>query len=298
MGRLSRSDSAQLEASAPARSRAMPLTPGMRLVREWHGTVHVVTVAENGEVLWNGRSWTSLPALELEAAVIQVVAEALDDPLALLTRAGLPLESHRLQAILKQAGKLAAAIRAKQRDPINRLLEQVIVEPHTISIELSFSALCDALGIEPTAATPSTILLTAPVRLTRTGRAVRLVQRDGRPVTAGTPDPGLIELLRKGRGWWLKLQTGTIDIATIAREEQVNDSWVSRLVRLNFLAPALVEAILAGTQPVSLTAASLRTADLPIAWAEQMAMFGLQLPIPSHRNHAALRRRFLFRQPV
>ena len=91
----------------------------------------------------------------------------------------------------------------------------------------------------------------------------------------GKPDPGLIELLRKGRGWWQQLQTGTIDIATIAREEQVNDSWVSRLVRLNFLAPALVESVVAGTQPTTLTAASLRTAELPIDWNEQIALFGI-----------------------
>jgi hypothetical protein len=32
----------------------------MRLVREWHGTVHVVTVDEDGSIHWNGRSWRSL----------------------------------------------------------------------------------------------------------------------------------------------------------------------------------------------------------------------------------------------
>jgi site-specific DNA recombinase len=131
------------------------------------------------------------------------------------------------------------------------------------------------LSIKPPPGLRETILLTSPVRLTRTGRAVQLVQRNGRPVTSGTPDPGLIELLRKGRGWWQQLQTGTIDIATIAREEQVNDSWVSRLVRLNFLAPALVESVLDGTQPATLTAASLRTAELPIDWNEQIALFGI-----------------------
>jgi DNA invertase Pin-like site-specific DNA recombinase len=216
-----------------------------------------------------------IPALELEAAVIQVVAEALDDPLALLTRGGSPLQSDRLRQILKQAANLAGAIRARQRDPISRLITKVIVDPRAISIELSLSALCHALCIGPAAANLEPIVLTAAVRLTRTGRAVRLVHRDGRAVTAGRPDPGLVALLRKARGWWLQLQTGTIDIATIAREEQVNDSWVSRLVRLNFLAPALVEAILGGTQPSSLTAASLRTADLPIAWNEQISMFGI-----------------------
>lgn len=195
--------------------------------------------------------------------------------MALLTKAGLPLESDRLRLVLKNAEVLGGAIRKKQRDPISSLVSKVTVEQKAISIELSLDALCNALGIDAAAATSGPVQLTMPVRLTRTGRAVRLIQRDGRAVSAGKPDPGLIELLRKGRGWWLQLQTGTIDIATIAREEQVNDSWVSRLVRLNFLAPALVEAILAGTQPASLTAASLRSADLPIAWNEQMAMFGI-----------------------
>lgn len=60
IGHLSRPDSGQLDASAQARPRAMPLTPGMRLVREWHGTVHVVTVAEDGAVVWNDRNWKSL----------------------------------------------------------------------------------------------------------------------------------------------------------------------------------------------------------------------------------------------
>ncbi|MGE4323891.1 MAG: recombinase family protein [Sphingobium sp.] len=216
-----------------------------------------------------------IPALEIETAVSQLLAEALNDPLALLARAGIPLESDRLLMILKKAGQLVASIRSKQRDTIRDLVAKVAVQPHEISVELSVTALCTACGVEHPADTQTWIPLTSPVRLTRTGRAIRLVQRDGRPVSQGRPDPGLIELLRKGRGWWQQLQTGTIDIATIARDEQVNDSWVSRLVRLNFLAPAIVEAILAGTQPASVTATSLRTANLPIDWNEQITLFGM-----------------------
>ncbi|WP_230281178.1 hypothetical protein [Croceicoccus sp. Ery15] len=65
------------------------------------------------------------------------------------------------------------------------------------------------------------------------------------------------------------------DIATIARSENINDSWVPRIVRLNFLAPQLTQAILAGTQPASVNAMSLRSAELPIDWDEQHAMFRL-----------------------
>jgi len=177
--------------------------------------------------------------------------------------------------ILKQAEQLAASVRSKQRATIRDLVAKVTVQPHEISVELSVTALCAALAVGHPADTQTSIPLSSPVRLTRTGRAIRLVQRDGRLVSQGRPDPGLVELLRKGRSWWQQLQTGTIDIATIAREEKVNDSWVSRIVRLNFLAPAIVEAILAGTQPASVSATSLRTASLPIDWDEQVAMFGM-----------------------
>lgn len=61
----------------------------------------------------------------------------------------------------------------------------------------------------------------------------------------------------------------------MAREEQVNDSWISRMVRLNFLAPPIVEAILSGTQPIGVTAATLRSANIPNAWDDQLVYFGM-----------------------
>ncbi|SCW76456.1 hypothetical protein SAMN02927924_02699 [Sphingobium faniae] len=157
---------------------------------------------------------------------------------------------------------------------ISDLVSKVVVHPHELAIRLSVAALCKACTIDP-ANRQNSISPTAPVRLTRTGLALRLIQRDGRPVTQGQPDPGLIALLRKARNWWQQLQTGTINIATIAHEEKVNDSWISHIVRLNFLAPTIVEAILAGTQPASVSATSLRTASLPIDWDEQIVMFGM-----------------------
>ena len=46
-------------------------------------------------------------------------------------------------------------------------------------------------------------------------------------------------------------------------------------VDLAFLAPEIVEAILAGTQPVDLTAEALtKRTDLPLSWAEQKALLG------------------------
>lgn len=51
--------------AAPRKSREMPprkLTPGTRLVRDWHGIGHVVTVRDDG-FDYDGRRWSSLTAI-------------------------------------------------------------------------------------------------------------------------------------------------------------------------------------------------------------------------------------------
>ena len=218
-----------------------------------------------------------IPASEIEAAVIDLLATSLDDVLSLLARARVALDADQLHKALSASEKAAARVRGKDRVIIRSIVQQVTAGTRQISIELSTQQLCQTLAIVPEpeaiAATQGSIALVSPVRLTRTGRSVQLVQHNGRPIIMGKPDAGLIALLRKARTWWLQLQSGDVDIATIARNEQVNDSWVSRMVRLNFLAPAIVDAILAGTQPTTITAATLRSAELPIGWEEQKALF-------------------------
>jgi hypothetical protein len=59
-GGLSRAARQQLDGSGDARQRALPLAPGLQLVREWRGKVHVVTVDDAGAIHWNGQCWKSL----------------------------------------------------------------------------------------------------------------------------------------------------------------------------------------------------------------------------------------------
>ena len=59
-GGLSRATQRTLAQLGTAKTRTSPALPGMRLVREWNGVVHVVTVDDDGVVMWNDRSWRSL----------------------------------------------------------------------------------------------------------------------------------------------------------------------------------------------------------------------------------------------
>jgi len=60
LGGLSRKATQRLEQVAAAKSVTTDIRPGMRLAREHGGKVHVVTIGETGEVLWNEREWRSL----------------------------------------------------------------------------------------------------------------------------------------------------------------------------------------------------------------------------------------------
>jgi hypothetical protein len=46
-GGLSRETSRKLDQLAAAKTKTSPVTPGMRLVREWNGKAHVVTIGED-----------------------------------------------------------------------------------------------------------------------------------------------------------------------------------------------------------------------------------------------------------
>jgi hypothetical protein len=61
----------------------------------------------------------------------------------------------------------------------------------------------------------------------------------------------------------------------IAKRNAVGKQYVSRLIRLAFLAPEMVERIVAGRQPPELTAQAPRTGhfDIPVDWAAQKRVF-------------------------
>jgi hypothetical protein len=65
------------------------------------------------------------------------------------------------------------------------------------------------------------------------------------------------------------LETGRYgSAAELAKAENVNDSYLSRILRLTLLAPDVVEAILDGRQPKTLELKSLLE-PLPLVWDEQ-----------------------------
>lgn len=65
--------------------------------------------------------------------------------------------------------------------------------------------------------------------------------------------------------------------ADLAKAEKVNDSYVSRILRLTLLSPDIVEAIVTGRQPSMLQVDDLLK-PLPSLWRQQKSILGWQQP--------------------
>lgn len=59
-GGLSRETFRKFDQLARGNTRTTPAQPGMRLVREWNGKVHIVTIGDDRIIRWDGREWRSL----------------------------------------------------------------------------------------------------------------------------------------------------------------------------------------------------------------------------------------------
>ena len=113
------------------------------------------------------------------------------------------------------------------------------------------------------------MVLTVPARLKRTGIEIRMVVDDGSE--PANVDPVLIRLLLRAHTIRARLlEEPSLPLKEIAAEEGISSSYVTRLLRLAFLAPNIVTAILNGRHPPQLTANRLMDdTRLPLNWSAQ-----------------------------
>ena len=115
---------------------------------------------------------------------------------------------------------------------------------------------------------PDTVTVHVPFRIVkRGGRKEMQVPADTR--TRRHPDDALIKALARAFRWKRMLESGEFaTIADLAEHERIAAPYLTRTLRLAFLAPDLVEAIHDGRQPSNLSLEMLRK-PLPTGWSEQ-----------------------------
>lgn len=208
-----------------------------------------------------------LPAREIERLVAGEVARLFDDPVKLLAdvRLSVPLDRHN--DFRHRCAELAARQRQQRQDAL-AIVREVCVGESAVTIACCAARIAAALDLKCDRSVRHVIRLNRAVRLTRLGGSMRLVEHVA--CSIAVPDAALVRLLVLARRWWSELRQGELDITRLAQREKVSATYLTRVVRLAFLSPAVAEAIVAGKQRVHVTA-KLLTVDARVApcWRKQ-----------------------------
>ena len=114
----------------------------------------------------------------------------------------------------------------------------------------------------------------APLPAPRSRARKEIIVPGGRNSSPRRLSLALILAVARAKSWMRDLRSGKYaDTAVIARQFQLNDAYVRRLLRFAYLAPDIVEAIVEGHQPRSMTVKRLLQ-GVPCVWADQRAAFG------------------------
>ena len=129
----------------------------------------------------------------------------------------------------------------------------------------------------------TSVTVRVPLTIRRRGGRKMIISPEGVATTAGraTPsdiavthgDPSLVKALSRAFRWKRMLgDRRYVSVAELAAAEKLNESYVSRILRLTLLAPDIVEAILDGRQPEGMTLPLLMRA-FPVGWERQSRTF-------------------------
>jgi hypothetical protein len=180
-----------------------------------------------------------------------------------------------------------------QRAWLRRLIRRIDLESESLGITINQDRLAEYLAASDAdphdVLSPSSkhgpdrpddhrpVTLKVAVKLKRAGMETRLLIQGDEPNARAAPDRSLHRLLGKAEHYrTLMMEKGDKLFGELAAEVGVCSSHFSRVLRLSFLAPDIIQAVLQDRHPVELNAERLakRIADLPLDWDEQRKLFG------------------------
>jgi site-specific DNA recombinase len=225
-----------------------------------------------GKVDQARRGWR-LPAAEIEGMVAAGARQLLDDQTAILDAIqNTELASNLIPEAMQSAREWKSRLEsdAECMSALALLVDRVELSPDGFRMALKLPTQLR----ETTDATIQTWIAVSrfiPMQIKRRGVELRLVFNRDRGKSRKA-DPALLKAIARAHRWFDDLVAGRVSsMAEIGKREGVPKNYVSWLIRLAFLAPEIVEAIIQGNQPPELTAQTLitRRVDLPLEWRAQ-----------------------------
>ena len=222
-----------------------------------------------------------LPAAEIERSIAAAAQSILDDQQTVICAIEeAALGWSRIAPFLKSAAAWSERLEVEQDDALSSLIDRVDFGQDGLRLSIKLP-LSNAENGAPVGSSHLSIKRHVPMQLRRRGVELRLVVNSGARASCKT-DQWLLRAVARAHCWFDDLVTGRCaSMVEIAKRNGVGKQYVSRLIRLAFLAPEMVELIVAGRQPPELTAQALRTGrpDIPVDWAAQKRGLGFAPPL-------------------
>lgn len=188
------------------------------------------------------------------------------------------------QSVVDQANMLAVNWKSlaphRKKAIYQCLIERIDVLPEQIVIKIRATSLSRVLDpdFEAKDTSPTsgpTIQLTIDATLKRVGMEIRLII-PGAGSDNQTADKSLLKLMANAHRYrTILFNSGGKAIGDLARDDGVTSSYFTRVLRLSFLSPDIIRAILNGKQPIELSAKELTLKyTIPTDWTEQKQLLG------------------------
>jgi site-specific DNA recombinase len=222
----------------------------------------------------DGPGWR-IPAKEVEGLIGLKLQELFSDPIGLIGQMQLAMPAPTCIArLLEHSALNTGRLEGANLGIVPKLVTKATVSDTAISFELSVTETARLLRIEvPSAERQHPVRIDA--KLTRSGVAMKLVQRNGAAPVKGAAGDTLLKTIARGHAFWQRLQSDGLNVTQLAKLEGMTVSYLTRVLRLAFLDPWIVEQIIAGRQPAKLDARKLTlSGELPMRWNHQRAFAG------------------------
>ena len=148
------------------------------------------------------------------------------------------------------------------------LIERVDLSDTLLIIKLRHDTLAQTLNINTAHFDHDYLSFKETVTFRRRSNGTKMVWADYK----SEPNHALIRAIAQSRIWVDKLKAGE-SVTDITTSEGISESRLWKRIRLAFLSPKLVKAILDGTTGQELTIKKLSAKEIPLTWAEQHARF-------------------------
>ncbi|MEQ9639622.1 MAG: recombinase family protein [Alphaproteobacteria bacterium] len=224
-----------------------------------------------------------IPALDLEGVVREAVDRLLGDQAALVAAAGTGNDAEETEMATLAARRLQLDLRIGDSNSWHELLRPLLqgieFDDKNVRIAIDRTQLRASLRLEGplSEGEPDAYVLDVAVRVKTRGVRKKMTVGAAEQRNPADADLSLIKAITRAHDWFDRLSHGEADsVHAIADAESVTSSYVSRILRLAFLAPGIVEAVLDRRQAFDVYTQRLNfNADIPLSWQDQRQTLGM-----------------------